>query len=186
MIDSPISIPMQMDKSKADKIVFSGPVNDFKRTSNPTRNTDLWEEACLWFLGQVTFLLQIGHDDLSLSSGPCSPGYDFCCSHLAARMTIKPTLRMAEETDGEKLSPWQLHWATKSTNPQAHPHSGPLDFLLREVIHFHIVEASLNQGFWSQANWYDFWSHFWTQPEREVGSISYVSWRCEYLPAHAP
>lgn len=41
MIDSPISIPMQMDKSKADKIVFSGPVNDFERTSNPTLNTDL-------------------------------------------------------------------------------------------------------------------------------------------------
>lgn len=99
MIDSPISIPMQMDKSKADKIVFSGPVNDFKRTSNSTLNMDVWEEACLWCLGQVTFLLQVGYDDLSVSSEPCSPGYDFCCSHLVARMTIKPTLRMAEETE---------------------------------------------------------------------------------------
>ncbi|KAM9669838.1 uncharacterized protein ACBT57_007075 isoform 2-T3 [Dama dama] len=37
------------------------------------------------------------------SSGPCSPGYDFCSSYLAAKMTMKPTMRMAEETDGEKL-----------------------------------------------------------------------------------
>lgn len=41
MIDSPISTPMQMDKSKADKIVFSGPVNDFERTSNSTLNMDV-------------------------------------------------------------------------------------------------------------------------------------------------
>lgn len=125
-----------------------------KGECDPPLNTRTWKEDCWGFLGKVAFLLPTEKEDLPLSSGPCHPRYD-----------IKSTLKMAEETDGEKLGPWWFNWAPKSSNPPVYPHFGPVDFLLCKIIHFHIVEASLNQGFWA---------HCWNQCERELSSISPV------------
>lgn len=129
--DSSTAIPAQAEESKeAGTIAFPGPVTELEKDKWPTSAHWDVRRRQLGFLGKVTFLLQVGTEDLSTSSGTVIldtiSWVRFLLQLPCSQDDYEASFEDGWKGRGEKLGAWWLHWATESSSPQVYLTTFPI------------------------------------------------------------